>query len=101
MSQIIYSILIPHKNTPDLLQYCLDSIPVRDDVQVIVVDDNSDADKVDFGHFPQWAGEHFEYYLTEEGRGAFDRALFGGQRCLYIEFQPYAKDGIQERMVDS
>ena len=48
---INYSIVIPHKNTPDLLQYCLDSIPVRDDVQVIVVDDNSDADKVDFEHF--------------------------------------------------
>ena len=42
---INYSIIIPHKNTPDLLQYCLDSIPIRSDVQVIVVDDNSDEDK--------------------------------------------------------
>ena len=67
---INYSIVIPHKNAPDLLQYCLDSIPVRDDVQVIVVDDNSDADKVDFEHFPRWKGEHYEYYLTKEGRGA-------------------------------
>ena len=67
---IYYSIIIPHKNTPDLLQYCLDSIPVRDDVQVIVVDDNSDADKVDFEHFPQWGGNHYEFYLTKEGKGA-------------------------------
>lgn len=65
-----YSIIIPHKNTPELLQYCLDSIPVRDDVQVIVVDDNSDVDKVDFEHFPQWKGENYEYYLTKEGKGA-------------------------------
>jgi glycosyltransferase involved in cell wall biosynthesis len=66
---INYSIVIPHKNTPDLLQYCLDSIPVRDDVQVIVVDDNSDADKVDFEHFPHWKGENYEYYLTKKSGG--------------------------------
>ena len=48
----IYSIIIPHKDIPDLLQRCLDSIPVRDDVEVIVVDDNSNTQKVDFGHFP-------------------------------------------------
>ena len=70
MNEIYYSIIIPHRNTPDLLQYCLDSIPVRDDVQVIVVDDNSDAEKVDFEHFPKWRGKHFEYYLTKEGKGA-------------------------------
>lgn len=66
---IYYSIIIPHKNTPNLLQYCLDSIPVRDDVQVIVVDDNSDADKVDFEHFPQWKGENYEFYLTKKNGG--------------------------------
>lgn len=67
---IDYSIIIPHKNSPELLQFCLDSIPVREDVQVIVVDDNSDAGKVDFEHFPQWKGVHYEYYLTKEGKGA-------------------------------
>ena len=40
-----YTIIIPHKNCPDLLKRCVDSIPVRDDVQIIVVDDNSDEDK--------------------------------------------------------
>lgn len=40
-----YSFIIPHKNCPDLLQRCVDSIPERDDVQVIVVDDNSDEGK--------------------------------------------------------
>ena len=37
-----YSFIIPHKNCPGLLKRCVDSIPVRDDVQIIVVDDNSD-----------------------------------------------------------
>ena len=67
---IYYSIIIPHKNMSGLLQYCLDSIPLREDVQVIVVDDNSDAEIVDFEHFPQWKGTHYEYYLTKEGKGA-------------------------------
>ena len=39
---IIYSIIIPHHNIPELLDRCLMSIPIRDDVQVIVVDDCSD-----------------------------------------------------------
>jgi glycosyltransferase involved in cell wall biosynthesis len=52
IQMINYSIIIPHKNIPALLQRCLDSIPRREDVQIIVVDDNSDADKVDFANFP-------------------------------------------------
>lgn len=42
---INYSFIIPHKNCPDLLQRCVDSIPEREDVQVIVVDDNSNEGK--------------------------------------------------------
>ncbi len=70
MNNINYSIIIPHKNIPQLLQRCLDSIPIRDDVQVIVVDDNSDTDKVNFDNFPKWKGKNYEYYLTKEGKGA-------------------------------
>ena len=67
---INYSIIIPHKDIPDLLQRCQDSIPVRDDVEVIVVDDNSDPEKVEFDRFPQWAGKNYHCFLTKEGRGA-------------------------------
>lgn len=67
---INYSIIIPHKNTPDLLQRCLNSIPHRDDVQIIVVDDNSDADKVDFEHFPGIGDQRVDVYFTKEGKGA-------------------------------
>ena len=42
---ITYSFVIPHHNTPDLLQRLVDSIPQREDIEIIVVDDNSDADK--------------------------------------------------------
>ena len=45
---INYSFIIPHKNCPDLLKRCIASIPERKDIQVIVVDDNSDDDKKPF-----------------------------------------------------
>lgn len=47
-----YSIIIPHYNTPNLLQRLLNSIPQRNDLEIIVVDDNSKANTVDFEHFP-------------------------------------------------
>lgn len=36
-----YSVIIPHKNCLNLLQRCLNSIPKRNDLEVIVIDDNS------------------------------------------------------------
>ena len=45
MNGINYTFIIPHHNCPDLLARCLSSIPQRDDIQIIVVDDNSDEDK--------------------------------------------------------
>lgn len=45
MKEITYSFVIPHHNTPDLLQRLIDSIPQREDIEIIVVDDNSDDDK--------------------------------------------------------
>lgn len=68
--KINYSIIIPHKNIPELLQRCLDSIPIRKDVQVIVVDDNSDPNVVDFEEFPGLNTPNVEVYFTKEGKGA-------------------------------
>lgn len=42
---INYSFIIPHHNTPDLLRRLIDSIPQREDIEIIVVDDNSDENK--------------------------------------------------------
>jgi glycosyltransferase involved in cell wall biosynthesis len=66
-----YTIIIPHKNTPDLLQRCIDSIPVRDDVQVIIVDDNSDKEMVSFKDFPGVERKNVEiiYSKGEAGKG--------------------------------
>ncbi|MBQ2857746.1 MAG: glycosyltransferase [Bacteroidaceae bacterium] len=70
MNSINYSIIIPHKNIPNLLQRCLDSIPRRKDIQIIVVDDNSDSNIVDFNHFPGMNENNIEIIYTKEGKGA-------------------------------
>jgi glycosyltransferase involved in cell wall biosynthesis len=70
MENIVFSVIIPHKNIPNLLQRCLDSIPRREDVQIIVVDDNSDENQVDFNHFPGLNDKHIKVYLTKESKGA-------------------------------
>ena len=70
MLQINYTIIIPHKNIPELLKRCLASIPRREDVQIIVVDDNSDPEKIDFEHFPGLGDPNVEVVFTKEGKGA-------------------------------
>ena len=49
---INFTIIIPHKNTPNLLKRLILSIPMRDDLEIIVVDDHSDPDVVNFTYFP-------------------------------------------------
>jgi len=63
-----YSIIIPHKNIPSLLRRCLDSIPERDDLEIIVVDDNSDEKSI-----KNLKGIHrnsLQIIYTKEGKGA-------------------------------
>jgi len=64
---INYTFIIPHHNIPDLLNRCVESIPQRDDIQIVVVDDKSDGDKM-----PQISRPDVEiYYINkEESRGA-------------------------------
>ena len=65
-----YSFIIPHKNSPSLLQRCLDSIPLADDIEVIVVDDNSDEDKVDFSKFLGLTRKNTVCVFNKDGKGA-------------------------------
>lgn len=70
MDIVNYSVIIPHKNIPQLLQRCLESIPKRKDIQIIIIDDNSDPNKVDFSLFPGKNDKSVEIHLTKEGLGA-------------------------------
>lgn len=65
-----YSIIIPHKNIPNLLQKCLDSIPTRDDIQIIVIDDDSSSEYVDFDKFPGKDKKNVTIIFDKSHRGA-------------------------------
>ena len=67
---LTYSIIIPHRDIPHLLQRCLDSIPQRSDLEVIVVDDNSSPDVVDFSHFPGQERADTTVIFDKTGLGA-------------------------------
>lgn len=52
MKEILYSIIIPHKDILKLLKRCINSIPIRNDTEIIIVDDNSSKDvQVELGAF--------------------------------------------------
>lgn len=67
---IEFSIIIPHHNIPNLLQRCLDSIPERDNLEVIIVDDNSSTSKVDFDAFPGLNKKYIRCIFDKKGGGA-------------------------------
>lgn len=65
-----FTIIIPHKNIPKLLKRLINSIPSRDDLEIIVVDDNSSGDIVDFNHFPCKDRENYRVIYNKISRGA-------------------------------
>lgn len=69
-NKVNYSIIIPHYNIPDLLMRCLDSIPVREDIQVIVIDDCSPRANEYITKYPQLSRPFLEYYSTPKGGSA-------------------------------
>lgn len=71
------SIIIPHKNIPKLLERCLNSIPEREDIQVLIVDDNSD--KKYKNNFPGLTRENTKVFFSEKSLTA------GGARNIGLE----------------
>lgn len=66
----LFTIIIPHYNIPDLLMRCLKSIPVSEDIQVIVVDDNSPDSNTYLERFPELSRPYLEFIRTTKGGGA-------------------------------
>lgn len=63
MDEIKYSIIIPHKNSIHLLKRCIESIPERNDLEIIVVDDNSGIAHQDF---PYQERKNLKYIFLNE-----------------------------------
>jgi glycosyltransferase involved in cell wall biosynthesis len=66
----LFSVIIPHYDIPDLLMRCLKSIPVSENIQVIVVDDNSsDADSY-LERYPELSRPYLEFIRAPKNGGA-------------------------------
>lgn len=93
---IICSFIIPHKNCPELLERCVNSIPVRDDVQIIVVDDNSDEGKKPL--LPERKGLEIVLLDASQSKGAGKARNVGlekaeGKWLLFPDSDDYYVDG--------
>lgn len=93
---ITYSFIIPHHNCPKLLDRCINSIPQRNDIQIIVVDDNSDEDKKPI----ECDRPEVEYIYIDksESKGAGRARNRGlakakGKWLLFADSDDYYKDG--------
>jgi len=67
MSICLLTVIIPHKDIPELLRRCLTSVPQRGDVQVIVADDHSGCDTEAMLH--EWGMDHVRFCRTPEPSG--------------------------------
>lgn len=87
-SEVFYSLIVPHYNQPQLLERLLDSLPQRDDLQVVVADDGSDAGCVEQ---LQALGAKFpavEWVMlpTNRGGGAARNAALGVAKGEFVFF---------------
>ncbi len=93
----LYTIIIPHYNTPELLVRCLHSIPVRQDVQVIVVDDCSPNASEYLIKYPELSRPYVEFYSTTKGGSAGRARNVGlqharGRWCMFADADDYYED---------
>lgn len=65
-----YSIIIPHKNIVNLLLRCINSVPRRGDIEIIVIDDNSNTMSVVALQETSRVRPDINIIFTKEGRGA-------------------------------
>ena len=78
---INYTFIIPHYNTPELLGRCLRSIPERDDIQIIVIDDNSNNNDTFLSLIPELKRRELEFCITKDGLGAGHARNIGLQKA--------------------
>lgn len=102
ISMINYSFIIPHKNSPQLLNRCVNSIPRRDDVEIIVVDDNSDPNVVDWKSFKFDDTRCLTLIQDHSGKGAGNARNVGidnahGRWLLFADADDYyEKDALDK-----
>ncbi|MCH5239338.1 MAG: glycosyltransferase family 2 protein [Muribaculaceae bacterium] len=76
-----YTIIIPHNNIPDLLKNCLSTIPIREDIQVIIVDDNSNEFNKNKVKEIESEYKSFEFYYFDYNKGAGAARNYGLEKA--------------------
>lgn len=96
------SVIIPHYNTPDLLQRLIESIPNSRDIQIIVVDDNSNIQLAELAALQVRYRERVEFYKNDTGiKGAGTCRNIGlnhaeGRWLLFADADDFFLDGMYE-----
>ena len=76
-----YTIIIPHYNIPELLVRCLKSIPARDDIQIIVIDDGSNERNKSILKEIEQTFPYIQFIYQENLGGA--GGFFAGMKYMY------------------
>ena len=100
----IFSIIIPHFGIPELLRRCLSSIPRREDVQIIVIDDGSPDYETYPDRFPELFQGGTEWIPARHGGAGharnigLDQAI--GKWVLFADADDYFSEGLNEFLDD-
>ncbi len=96
------SIIIPHYNTPDLLEKLIRSIPVDKDIQIVVVDDNSSMGLEKLNRVRAEYGQNVEFYINDsyvKGAGACRNIGLkhaDGKWLLFADADDFYVDGMYD-----
>ena len=94
-----FTIIIPHYDIPDLLMRCLRTIPVREDIQVIVVDDCSPGADHYQTEYPELSRPYLEFCHTSVGGSAGRARNTGldhakGKWLIFIDADDFFVEGM-------
>ena len=85
---IVYSVVIPHYNSSQLLSRMLKSIPERDDIEIIVVDDNSrqiEKEKLKLLHHHNLIVKYLDQNLGAGGARNYGMKIMKGKWALIVD----------------
>lgn len=93
-----YTVIIPHYKLIDLLPRALNSIPDRQDVQIVVVDDNSGIDEERFHVLNTFRHAECRFIFTKESKGAGYVRNVGlshatGEWLLFLDADDFFEEG--------
>lgn len=94
-----FTVIIPHRNCPDLLARCIESVGLESDVQLIIVDDNSSGDIVDFDAFPGRNDPRIDVIFDKSGKGAGHARNIGlahaeGEWVIFADADDFFTEGM-------